>query len=42
MNVTVIKKSGNKEVINRVELSVFAASIKNGLVGQAVRKLREV
>ncbi|MBQ8008682.1 MAG: hypothetical protein IJ256_04075 [Bacteroidaceae bacterium] len=42
MNVTVIKKSGNKEVINRVELSAFAASIKNGLVGQAVRKLREV
>ena len=29
MNVTILKKSGNKEVINRVELADLAAAIKN-------------
>ena len=42
MNVTILKKSGNKEVINRVELADLAAAIKNGMIKDSVRKTREV
>ena len=42
MNVTILKKSGNKEVINRVELADLAAAIKNGMLKDSVRKTREV
>lgn len=42
MNVTILKKSGSKEVINRVELADLASAIKNGMIKDAVRKTREV
>ena len=42
MNVTLLKKSGRKEVINRVDLADLAADIKNGLIEKSVRKTREV
>ena len=31
MNVTLLKKDGKKEVINRVELAAMANAIKTGL-----------
>ena len=42
MKVTLLKKDGRKEVINRVELVDLAAAIQNGHIEQAVRKTREV
>ena len=42
MKVTLLKKDGHKEVINRVELVDLAAAIKNGSMMQAVKKTREV
>lgn len=42
MNVTLLKKTGSKEVINRVELADLAAAIKNGMIKDAVRKTREL
>ena len=42
MNVTLLKKSGRKEVINRIDLADLAADIKNGLIEKSVRKTREV
>ena len=42
MKVTLLKKDGRKEVINRVELVDLAAAIKDGRMMQAVRKMREV
>lgn len=42
MKVTLLKKDGKKEVINRVELADLAAAIKNGLIERDVRKTREV
>ena len=42
MNVTLLKKSGKKEVINRIELADMAAAIKNGLIEKTVRHTREV
>ena len=42
MKVTLLKKDGRKEVINRVELADLAAAIKDGRMMQAVRKMREV
>ena len=42
MKVTLLKKDGRKEVINRVELVDLAAAIKNGSMMQAVKKTREV
>ena len=42
MNVTLFKKSGSKEVINRMELTEMAASIRNGQYQFGVRKIREV
>ena len=42
MKVTLLKKSGSKEVINRVELADLAAAIKNGMIKDAVRKTREL
>ena len=42
MNVTLLKKAGKKEVINRVEIAAMANAIKTGLIENAVRKTREV
>ena len=42
MKVTLLKKDGRKEVINRVELADLATTIKDGRMMQAVRKMREV
>ena len=42
MNVTLLKKDGKKEVLNRVELAAMANAIKNGLIEQIVRHTREV
>ena len=42
MNVTLLKKVGKKEVINRVEVAMMANAIKNGLMKQLVTKTREV
>ena len=42
MKVTLLKKDGRKEVINRVELADLATAIKDGRMMQAVRKMREV
>ena len=42
MKVTLLKKDGRKEVINRVELADLASAIKNGIIKDAVRRTREV
>ena len=42
MNVTLLKKDGKKEVLNRVELAAMANAIKTGLIEQIVRHTREV
>ena len=42
MKVTLLRKEGKKEVINRVELTDLAAAIKNGMIEKTVRKTREV
>ena len=42
MNVTLLKKSGRKEVINRIDLADLAADMKNGLIERSVRKTGEV
>ena len=42
MNITLLKKTGSKEVINRIELSELAAAIKNGVFKNAVTRTREV
>ena len=42
MKVTLLKKDGNKEVINRVELSDMAAAIKNGLIEKIVKGTRSI
>ena len=42
MKVTLLKKDGRKEVINRVELADLAAAIRDGLIDHAVKKTREV
>ena len=42
MNVTLLKKDGRKEVINRVELADMANAIKTGSIEKAVRHTREV
>ena len=42
MKVTLLKKDGRKEVINRIELADLAAAIKNGMIKDAVRKTREL
>ena len=42
MNVTLLKKDGRKEVVNRVELADMANAIKTGLIEKAVRHTREV
>ena len=42
MKVTLLRKEGRKEVINRVELTDLAAAIKNGMREKTVRKTREV
>ena len=42
MKLTLLKKDGRKEVINRVELVDLVAAIKDGRMMQAVRKMREV
>ena len=42
MKVTVIKKSGSKEVINRLELQEIAAIIKESRIKSAVWNVRSV
>ena len=42
MNVTLLKKDGKKEVINRVELAAMANAIKTGLIEKTVRHTREL
>ena len=42
MNVTLLKKDGKREVINRVELAAMANAIKNGMIENTVRRTREV
>jgi hypothetical protein len=42
MKVTLLKKTGNKEVINRVELADLAAAIKDGMIQKSVRNVREI
>ena len=42
MNVTLLKKDGKKEVINRVEVAAMANAIKTGLIENRVRHTREV
>ena len=42
MNVTLLKKDGKKEVINRVEVATMANAIKGGMIENTVRHTREV
>ena len=42
MNVTLLKKDGKKEVINRVELAAMANVIKTGLIEKTVKHTREL
>ena len=42
MNITLLKKTGAKEVINRVELANLAAAIKDGMIKRTVTHTREV
>ena len=42
MNVTLLKKDGRREVINRVEIAAMANAIKNGIIENMVRHTREV
>ena len=42
MNITLFKKSGSKEVINRIGLEELASAIKFGLVEKTVRETRQV
>ena len=42
MNVTLLKKDGKKEVINRVEVAAMANAIKTGMIEKTVRHTREV
>ena len=42
MNVTLLKKDGKKEVINRVEIADMANAIKSGMIENTVKHTREV
>ena len=42
MKITLLKKDGRKEVINRVELVELASAIKNGMIENTVRQTREL
>ena len=42
MNITLLKKSRNKEVINRLKLSDIATFIKEGAEAKEVKRIREV
>ena len=42
MNVTLLKKEGKKEVINRVEIGAMANAIKGGMIKTTVTRTREV
>lgn len=42
MNITLLKKSGTKEVINRMTLDALVAAIREGEVQTTVKKFREV
>ena len=42
MNVTLLKKAGKKEVINRVKLDGLADAIKTGLIERQVKHYREL
>ena len=42
MNVTLLKKAGKKEVINRVKLDGLAEAVKTGLIEREVKHYREL
>ena len=42
MNVTLLKKAGKKEVINRVKLDGLAEAVKTGLIERQVKHYREL
>ena len=42
MKITLLKKEGRKEIINRVELVEMASAIKTGMIKNTVRQTREV
>ena len=42
MKVTLLKKDGKKEVVNRVELADMATAIKNGQFERIVKHTREI
>ena len=42
MKVTLLKRDGNKEVVNRIELEKMAEAIRGGLFDQSVRDLRTI
>ncbi len=42
MKVTVLKRDGKKEVINRVDVDIVATAIKDGRIENSVRRVREV
>ena len=42
MKVTVLKRDGKNEVINRVEVGAVATAIKGGMIEKAVKRTREV
>ena len=42
MNVTLLKKNGKQEVINRVEVAAMANAIKSGMIENTVRHTREI
>ena len=42
MNITLLKKSGSKEVINRIDVAELAAAIKNSAFKKEVKYTREV
>ena len=42
MRITVLKKDGKKEVINRVEVGLVATAMKEGMIEKAVMRVREV
>ena len=42
MKVTLLKKAGKKEVVNRVEIAAMADAIKTGAIEKMVRQTREV
>ena len=42
MNITLLKRDGKQEVINRVEIAAMANAIKTGMIEKTVRHTREI